>query len=175
MVAKLINVASTNGVSGMHAGRKFGFEKTTTDNDSIFNDPRTDAIVITTRHNSHADLVIKAVDSGKHVFVEKPLCLKQEELIEIKAAYERSESKPIIMVGFNRRFSPQIQKIKQLLFGTSGPNLSFSMLMQGILMKIIGRRIKMKGEGELLGKRVTLLICFVSWQTVPFVNGIKTQ
>ena len=59
----------------MHAGRKFGFDKTTTDNDSIFNDPNTDAIVITTRHNSHADFVIKAVESGKHVFVEKPLYL----------------------------------------------------------------------------------------------------
>ena len=119
--AKLINVSSANGVSGMHAGRKFGFEKTTTDNDSIFNDRGTDAIIITTRHNSHADLVIKAVDSGKHVFVEKPLCLKQEELIEIMAVYDKSESKPIIMVGFNRRFSPQIKKIKKLLLGTSGP------------------------------------------------------
>lgn len=119
--AKLINVSSANGVSGMHAGRKFGFEKTTTDNDYIFNDRGTDAIIITTRHNSHADLVIKAVDSGKHVFVEKPLCLKQEELIEIMAVYDKSESKPIIMVGFNRRFSPQIKKIKKLLLGTSGP------------------------------------------------------
>ena len=119
--AKLITAASANGVSGMHAGRKFGFEKTVTDNDSIFNDPKTDAIVITTRHNSHADLVIRAVEFGKHVFVEKPLCLKQEELNEIMAVYERSVSKPIIMVGFNRRFSPQIQKIKKLLLGTSGP------------------------------------------------------
>ncbi|MDA0848647.1 MAG: bi-domain-containing oxidoreductase [Verrucomicrobia bacterium] len=119
--AKLINVASANGVSGMHAGRKFGFEKTTTDNDSIFQDTQTDAIIITTRHNSHADLVIKALDSGKHVYVEKPLCLKQKELIEIKAAYDKSKNKPIIMVGFNRRFSPQIQKVKKLLLGTSGP------------------------------------------------------
>ena len=119
--AKLNNVASSGGVSGMYAGRKFGFEKTTTDNDSIFQDTKTDAIVITTRHNSHADLVIKAVDSDKHVFVEKPLCLKQEELNEIMAVYERSKSKPIIMVGFNRRFSPQIQKIKKLLLGSSSP------------------------------------------------------
>ena len=119
--AKLINGASANGVSGMHTGRKFGFDKTTTDNDSIFNDPNTDAIVITTRHNSHADFVIKAIVSGKHVFVEKPLCLKLEELNEIEAVYDRSESKPIIMVGFNRRFSPQILRIKKLLLGTSGP------------------------------------------------------
>ena len=89
--ANLVRVSSSNGVSGMHAGRKFGFEKTTTDNASIFNDPRTDAIVITTRHNSHADLVIKAVDCGKHVFVEKPLCLNQKELDEIMAVYDKSE------------------------------------------------------------------------------------
>ena len=119
--ANFINVASANGVSGTHAGRKFGFEKTTTDNDSIFQDPKTNAIVITTRHNSHADLVVNAVDSGKHVFVEKPLCIKEEELNEIMAVYDQSRSKPIIMVGFNRRFSPQIQKIKKLLLGTSGP------------------------------------------------------
>jgi predicted dehydrogenase/threonine dehydrogenase-like Zn-dependent dehydrogenase len=119
--ANFVSVASANGVSGMHAGRKYGFEKTTTDNNFIFRDPKTDSIVITTRHNTHADLVIKAIEANKHVFVEKPLCLKQEELDEIKSAYNRSENKPIIMVGFNRRFSPQIQKIKKLLLGTSGP------------------------------------------------------
>ena len=149
---KLINVASTNGVSGMHAGRKFGFEKTTTDNASIFNDPRTDAIVITTRHNSHADLVIKAVGSGKHVFVEKPLCLKQEELIEIKAAYERSESKPIIMVGFNRRFSPQIQKIKQLLFGTSGPKSFIFNVNAGHIDEDHWTQDKDEGGGRVVGE-----------------------
>ena len=119
--AHLISVASSNGVSGMHAGRKFGFERTTTDNDSIFSDSKTDAIIITTRHNSHADLVIKAIDSGKHVFAEKPLCLNLEELNKILAAYYRSENKPILMVGFNRRFSPHIQQIQKLLSCTSGP------------------------------------------------------
>ena len=104
--------------------------KQTTDNDSIFQDPKTNAIVITTRHNSHADLVVNAVDSGKHVFVEKPLCIKEEELNEIMAVYDQSRSKPIIMVGFNRRFSPQIQKIKKLLWEHRVPNLSFSILMQ---------------------------------------------
>jgi predicted dehydrogenase/threonine dehydrogenase-like Zn-dependent dehydrogenase len=150
--AKLINVASANGVSGMHAGRKFGFEKTTTDNDSIFNDPRTDAIVITTRHNSHADFVIKAVDSGKHVFVEKPLCLKQEELIEIKAVYDMSESKPIIMVGFNRRFSPQIQKIKKLLLGTSGPKSFIYNINAGHINEDHWTQDKDVGGGRVVGE-----------------------
>jgi predicted dehydrogenase len=150
--AKLINVASANGVSGMHAGRKFGFEKTTTDNDSIFNDPRTDAIVITTRHNSHADFVIKAVDSGKHVFVEKPLCLKQEELTEIKGVYDKSESKPIIMVGFNRRFSPQIQKIKKLLLGTSGPKSFIFNINAGHIDEDHWTQDKDVGGGRVVGE-----------------------
>jgi predicted dehydrogenase/threonine dehydrogenase-like Zn-dependent dehydrogenase len=116
--AQLINVASANGVSGMHAGRKFGFEKTTTDNDSIFKDTKTYAVVITTRHNSHADLVVKAIDSGKHVFVEKPLCLTFEELQSIENTYNPAK---ILMVGFNRRFAPHIQKISNLLGASRGP------------------------------------------------------
>ena len=116
--AQLINVASANGVSGMHAGRKFGFEKTTTDNDSIFKDTKTYAVVITTRHNSHADLVVKAIDSGKHVFVEKPLCLTFEELQSIENTYDPAK---ILMVGFNRRFAPHIQKISNLLEASRGP------------------------------------------------------
>ena len=150
--AKLINVASANGVSGMHAGRKFGFEKTTTDNDSIFQDTKTDAIVITTRHNSHADFVIKAVDSGKHVFVEKPLCLKQEELNEIKAVYDKSKSKPIIMVGFNRRFSPQIQKIKKLLLGTSGPKSFIFNINAGHIDEDHWTQDKDVGGGRVVGE-----------------------
>ena len=119
--ANLINAASTTGISGMHAGKKFGFQKTTTDIDTIFKDPKTNAVVVTTRHDSHSDLVIKAVESNKHVFVEKPLCLNLDELNKIKVVFNKSENKPIIMVGFNRRFSPHIQKIHQLLSITSGP------------------------------------------------------
>jgi predicted dehydrogenase len=68
--------------------------------------------VITTRHNSHADYVIKSLKAKKHLFVEKPLCLTLEELNKIEAAYSSSN---ILMVGFNRRFAPQIQKIKEFI------------------------------------------------------------
>ncbi len=141
----LRSVASSAGVSGVHAGRKFGFDETTTDSDSIFIDEKTDAVVITTRHDSHARFVLQALKAGKHVFVEKPLCLTLDELDEIEGAYidaltpalsqqERGDSgealskgerggsvKPMVMVGFNRRFAPQVQKMKQLLKGVSGP------------------------------------------------------
>jgi len=116
--ADLRSVASSAGVSGVHAGRKFGFAETTTDSDRQFADAETDAVVITTRHDSHAHFVLQALKTDKHVFVEKPLCLTLDELAEIEAAYVSSR---ILMVGFNRRFAPQVQKMKSLINGVSGP------------------------------------------------------
>ena len=122
--AHLYSVASSGGVSGVHAGKKYGFDETTTDTDSLFNDPNVDAVAITTRHNSHARFVLQALESGKHLFVEKPLCLTLEELNEIVGDMDRSAPEtqfPVVMVGFNRRFAPQVQKIKSLLTSVTGP------------------------------------------------------
>jgi predicted dehydrogenase/threonine dehydrogenase-like Zn-dependent dehydrogenase len=116
--AEFVSVASSQGVSGVHVGKKFGFAETTTDADSIYSNSSNDAVVITTRHNSHAEFVLKAISSGKHVFVEKPLCLCLEELKSIENTYDPAK---ILMVGFNRRFAPQIQKIKNLLGASRGP------------------------------------------------------
>ncbi len=123
--ARLRSVASSAGISGVYAGQKYGFEETTTDTDSLFSDPDTNVVVITTRHLSHARFVEQALLSGKHVFVEKPLCLTFDELKKIETTYtaqlKRLATLPLLMVGFNRRFAPQIQKIKQLLNGVTGP------------------------------------------------------
>jgi predicted dehydrogenase/threonine dehydrogenase-like Zn-dependent dehydrogenase len=123
--ARLKMVASSGGISGVHAGRKFGFEATTTDTDSVFSDSQINTVVITTRHNSHARLVCQALGAGKHVFVEKPLCLTLDELQQIQDVYSslvtRHSSPPLIMVGFNRRFAPQVQKMKALLAGVREP------------------------------------------------------
>lgn len=122
--SRLRVVASSGGVSGLHAGRKLGFEATTTDTATIFSDAQVNAVVVTTRHDSHADFVLQALAAGKHVFVEKPLCLTLGELGEIQAEMDRRASlaiTPIVMVGFNRRFAPHVQKIKSLLRGVSGP------------------------------------------------------
>ena len=122
--ARLRTVASSGGVSGLHAGRKFGFESTTTDTDGVFRDPAVNAIVISTRHDSHASMVCQALRAGKHVFVEKPIALKTDELREIEAARAEAAAKgaaPLVMVGFNRRFAPQVVKLKSLLRGANGP------------------------------------------------------
>jgi predicted dehydrogenase/threonine dehydrogenase-like Zn-dependent dehydrogenase len=122
--APLRMVASSGGVSGRHAGRKFGFAQATTDTQAVFSDNGTATVVITTRHDSHARLVLQALAAGKNVFVEKPMCLTLAELGEIEALYARltaSNSAPRLMVGFNRRFAPQVAKIKALLASTPGP------------------------------------------------------
>ena len=122
--ARLRSVASSAGLSGLYAAKKYGFEETTTETERLFSDPEVDALVITTRHDSHARFTLKALKAGKPLFVEKPLCLTFEELESIKATCESmaGEGKaPLIMVGFNRRFSPQVKTIKSLLAGASGP------------------------------------------------------
>ena len=100
-----------------------------TDTSLILADEVINTVVIATRHDSHARFVLGALRSGKHVFVEKPLCLSLDELAQISSAYEeasKTDGPPILMVGFNRRFSPHIRKIEQLLDGFTGPK-SFMM------------------------------------------------
>jgi len=121
---RLKSVASSGGVSGVHAGRKFGFEQTTTDVDEVFSDPEVNVVVIATRHDSHADMVCRALAAGKHTFVEKPLAIDTEGLAKIEAAYADAIAagrSPLVMVGFNRRFAPQVRKVKELLGGVKEP------------------------------------------------------
>ncbi|MER9052098.1 bi-domain-containing oxidoreductase [Mesorhizobium sp. M0923] len=116
--AQLVTIGSSAGVSSVHAGRKFGFEKATTDTVSILEDLSINAVVIATRHDTHAGLICEALKFGKHVFVEKPLALSQREIQRIEIAYNgalASGLSPLLTVGFNRRFSPHVRKIKQLL------------------------------------------------------------
>jgi predicted dehydrogenase/threonine dehydrogenase-like Zn-dependent dehydrogenase len=123
--ARLRCVVSNEGVTGLHAARRHGFEETTTDAGRPLADDETAAVVIATRHDSHAELVVRALDAGKHVFVEKPLCLNVDELARIAGAYaagiERGSGPRILMVGFNRRFSPLVETIKRLLVAVTGP------------------------------------------------------
>jgi predicted dehydrogenase/threonine dehydrogenase-like Zn-dependent dehydrogenase len=117
--AQLVRIASAGGASSVHLGRKFGFAQATTDTAALLADPQVNAVVVTTRHDSHADFVLRTLAAGKHVFVEKPLALKLEDLARIEAA-AKAEPRLCVMVGFNRRFAPQVVKMKQLLAGAPG-------------------------------------------------------
>jgi predicted dehydrogenase/threonine dehydrogenase-like Zn-dependent dehydrogenase len=153
--ARLRSVASSAGVSGIHAGRKYGFEETTTDTERLFSDPEVDAIVITTRHNSHACFVLQALSARKHVFVEKPLCLNLAELAEIEAAYVRLTAHgaaPLVMVGFNRRFAPQVQKMKTLLGAMSQPKSFVMTVNVGMIPSDHWTQDNEVGGGRIIGE-----------------------
>lgn len=150
--AGLRYVASRQGVSGVHVGNKFGFDKATTDVDLLFSDQKAGSVVIATRHNSHSKLVLQALKSGKHVFVEKPLCLTLEEVEEVEAAYAKCDNKRILMVGFNRRFAPQVQKIKQLLNETSGPKSFIMTINAGSIPANHWIQDREVGGGRIIGE-----------------------
>lgn len=152
---RLQSVASSAGMSGVHAGRKYGFEETTTDTEKLFSSPDTNAVVITTRHDSHARFVLKALQAGKHVFVEKPLCLTLDELAEIEATYVRlaeQDKAPLVMVGFNRRFAPQVQKMKNLLAGVKGPKAFIMTVNAGAIPATHWTQDREVGGGRIIGE-----------------------
>lgn len=129
--AQLHSIATSGGVSGVIHGEKAGFCEATTDTHAMIENSAINTIAIVTRHNSHAYFTQEALKVGKNVFVEKPLALTYGELDGVIDEYEASQKKenaPKLMVGFNRRFSPQILKMKSLLDSLVEPK-SFIMTM----------------------------------------------
>lgn len=116
-------ICSQGGASSTHLAKKFSADFSTTSFDEVLNDKEVDSVIITTRHNLHSEMVIQALNCGKHVFVEKPLALNREEVDSINAAYGKGQS---VMVGFNRRFSPLVTKLKKLLGDASIVNLNMT-------------------------------------------------
>ncbi len=111
--ATVKSIASSGGLTGTVLAKKYNISYSTTDYKSILNDEEIDLILITTRHNAHASMVVQALEARKHVFVEKPLALNQAELGEILEAYNKNDA--TINVGFNRRFAPLATKMKRLI------------------------------------------------------------
>ncbi len=111
---RLRAVCNRGGHKARSVAESFGASYATTDYEEILSDEKVKMVLIATRHDSHAELVLKALEAGKHVFVEKPLATSQSQLDSIKDFYSNgTESKPVLFVGFNRRFSKYLQEIKQ--------------------------------------------------------------
>ena len=117
-------IASKGGVSGTALAKKYDFSHSTTNIDEVLNDGDVDLVLVTTRHNLHADITVKCLEAGKHVFVEKPLALNLSDLNKVIQSQQISEK--TVMVGFNRRFSPHTEKMKSLL-GNSQMNVIATM------------------------------------------------
>lgn len=117
----LRGIVSRDAVRGGNFARANRIEVLTTDLGTVLQDPAFDLVVISTRHHEHASQVIAALKAGKHVFVEKPLALTWEDLHAVSTTYEALERQPLLMVGFNRRFSPAIRALQEALTGRRSP------------------------------------------------------
>jgi predicted dehydrogenase/threonine dehydrogenase-like Zn-dependent dehydrogenase len=163
-------IASSGGVTGTALAKKFGFSHSTTDYKQILADKDVDTVIITTQHNTHAELVIESLKAGKHVFVEKPLALNLEQLNQIIDTYlSHTPSLPIspspslplslspslppsLTVGFNRRFSPHLKAIKKSLGLQPGPiNINATMNAGSIPANVWVHDLS-KGGGRIIGE-----------------------
>ena len=107
---ELVGIASSGGLHAEHSGNKFGFRYASSSEDDILNDPQINTVAILTRHDQHAALVLKALEAGKHVFVEKPLAINREQLSSVTDRL-RQGGPGLLLVGFNRRFAPLAQQL----------------------------------------------------------------
>jgi predicted dehydrogenase len=117
---EFVGIASEGGLHGQHSGRKFGFAYATSSAEEILSDPRINTVAILTRHDSHADLVIRALEAGRNVFVEKPLAIDDSQLRSVIDQLRRA-SNELLTVGFNRRFAPLSRQLAEFCGGRREP------------------------------------------------------
>lgn len=153
-------VCAASARSAKRTGDRFRFNYATTDPARVLGDPDVKAVVITTRHNLHAAQTVAALDAGKHVFVEKPLCLSQVELDEIRVAHARAGRH--VMVGFNRRFAPFAQRVKSFFAGVEEPLMIDYRVNAGWLPPDHWTQNAEIGGGRILGEAIHF-IDFASW------------
>lgn len=143
-------LANATGISAQRAAKSFGFRYCSTDPSEILDDPSIQAVFIGTRHHLHARLVIAALEHGKHVFVEKPLCVSEAELNQIAEVY--ASSGRILSVGFNRRFSPFARECKNFFEGRRDPLSILYRVNAGLLPRTHWIYDPTQGHGRVIGE-----------------------
>jgi len=148
-------IVTAGGINGVIHGAKAGFAEASTDLQGMLNNTAINTVAIVTRHDTHARFVTQALQAGKHVFVEKPLAIDKDGLAKVADAFDNAQAEgkcPQLMVGFNRRFSPQIQKMKALLGPIKEPK-SFIMTMNaGAIPENHWTQDNAVGGGRIIGE-----------------------
>ncbi|MES2654749.1 MAG: bi-domain-containing oxidoreductase [Bacteroidota bacterium] len=160
-------IASQSGVSGNALAKKYGFSNSTTDYKQILNDSEVDLVLITTRHNVHASMTIDCLNAGKHVFVEKPLAINNEQLKQVISTYAQLNTKPTVTVGFNRRFSPFIQKAKSLLGNANNAINMIATMNAGFIPPEVWVHDLQVGGGRIIGEACHFI------DLMTYLNGSK--
>jgi predicted dehydrogenase/threonine dehydrogenase-like Zn-dependent dehydrogenase len=145
-------ISSAGGLTAKSLANKYGFEFSTTDYKEILHDSEVDLVMITTRHDLHARMVIESVKAGKNVFVEKPLAINTQDLEQILSTYNSQEKPNSITVGFNRRFSPFSKKAKSLI-GSATDSLNIIATMNaGFIPSDVWVHDMKTGGGRIIGE-----------------------
>ena len=171
---ELITVCAASGANARHAAKKFGFRNASTDENEVCTDPQINTVVIATRHHLHAAQVIAAIQSGKHVFCEKPLCLNRDELSEIAAARTRGVKQRILMVGFNRRFAPLALRMKKFLNEVREPLALHYRVNAGLLPTDHWLNDPQQGGGRIIGE-VCHFVDFLTFLTGAIPVEVQTR
>lgn len=166
--AELVSVSTASGVTAVDVGKKFGFTRAVSDSDSIIEDKEINLIVVGTRHDLHAELATKALEQNKHVFVEKPLALCDEQLDNVLRA--ASHSQGALMVGFNRRFSPLARKAKEFLSGRQGPMSILYRVNAGRIAPEHWLQDPVQGGGRIVGEVCHFIDLMQYWIGAPPVS-----
>ena len=148
----ILGIASSKGLSSELLAKNFKIKNKYSTEDDILNAKEIQAVLILTPHNNHAELVIKALEKGKAVYVEKPLALDLQSLIDIEESIYRSEN-PKLFIGFNRRFSKSVQFVKQKLIDSSANSINFRFSVP-TLDDDHWTNIKEIGGGRIVGEAV---------------------
>ena len=148
--AQLKYISSSSGLTGTTLAKKYKIKYSTTDNNIILEDKDVDLVMITTRHNSHAKLVIDSLSAGKNVFVEKPLALNEDELNQIINVYKTSVK--TLTVGFNRRFAPLAIQMKKALGAADTPMNIIATMNAGFIPSKVWVHDMEIGGGRIIGE-----------------------
>ena len=165
--ANLYSIASAGGVTGTALAKKYNFNFSTTDYHSILKDENVNLVMVTTRHNNHADLVVECLQNNKNVFVEKPLAITSQQLEKVEKAYQVNGYKNAIHVGFNRRFSPHAQKLKSVL-GNAPMNIIATMNAGTIPANVWVHDMQV-GGGRIIGEACHFI------DLITFLTGSKVK
>ncbi len=151
-------VADSEGRIADYIGKQYGCKYTTSDYKEILKDKSIDMVVITTPHNLHSKMVIESLEAGKHIHVEKPLCLNETELKQILKIYNKvnsegkAKSATMLMVGFNRRFSPDAKRIKTKFKNRKTPLMMFYRVNAGRIPEDHWIQDPEVGGGRIIGE-----------------------
>tara|TARA_Y100000746_G_C15458393_1_gene430287 strand:- start:199 stop:2331 length:2133 start_codon:yes stop_codon:yes gene_type:complete len=179
--ASLQTITSRNGFDSTFLAKKYNFKESTTNTEKIWSDLDTNTVFILTRHNSHAEFIIKGLKYGKNVFVEKPICTTERELASISKAFKETRRKdgsgPILMVGFNRRFSKFSKLLKKELNNIKSPKSFIYTCNAGFLDKDHWTNNYKIGGGRLIGEACHFLdlIMYLADSRIADLNILCTK